>query len=88
MKAVTVEEVSSPGCIHCKAFEDFWHSIEKNWPNVTYKNISIMSAEGQALAQKHMIFASPGIVINGELFATGGVSKNQFLAKLTAISQD
>lgn len=88
MKSVIVEEVSSPGCAHCKAFEDFWHSIEKNWPNVTYKNISIMSAEGQSLAQKHMIFASPGIIINGELFATGGINKNKFLAKLIVVSQD
>lgn len=88
MKPVTLEEISSPGCTHCKAFEDFWHSVEKNWPNVTYKNISIVSPEGQELAQKHMIFSSPGIIINGELFATGGVNKNQFLAKLMTISQD
>ncbi len=87
MKTVLVESVSSPGCTHCKAFEEFWHLIEKNWPTVNYKNVSILSPEGQALAQKHMILSSPGILINGELFSTGGFSKNAFLAKLAALTE-
>lgn len=86
MKPVVLETVSSPGCTHCAAFEEFWHGIEKDWPNVTYKNISITTPEGQALAGKHMIFASPGIIINGELHATGGFNKEKFLAALKASS--
>lgn len=86
MKSVILEELSSPGCTHCAAFEAFWHSIEKDWPNVSYKNISITTPEGQDLAQKHMIFASPGIFLNGELFATGGFDKEKFLTRLKEIS--
>ncbi|MDO8492594.1 MAG: thioredoxin family protein [bacterium] len=82
VKSVILEELSSPGCSHCKAFEEYWHSIEKDWPNVTYKNTSIITPEGQALATKHMIFASPGIIINGELHATGGFDKEKFLTAL------
>ncbi len=86
MKEILLEELSSPGCEHCKDFRDFWHSVEKDWPNVKFVDISITSPEGQELATKHMIFASPGIVINGELFSTGGVNKEKFLAKLHEIS--
>ena len=87
MKQVVLEELVSPGCHICKEFEAFWHSIEKDWPNVTYKKVDILTPEGQAMAQKHMIFASPGIVLNGELWATGGFDKKKFIEKLTVVSQ-
>ena len=86
MKPVVLETVSSPGCSHCAAFEEFWHSVEKEWPNVTYHNISILSPEGQALAAKHMILASPGIVLNGEIHATGGYDQDKFLTRLKELS--
>lgn len=83
---IILEELSSPGCQICKAFEEFWHNIEKDWPNVEYKNISVITPEGQALAQKHTIFSSPGIVLNGELWGMGGFDKENFLAKLKELS--
>lgn len=67
-------------------FEEFWHSIEKDWPNVTFKKIDVTTIEGQAMAQKYMIFSSPGIIINGELFATGGFNKEKFVQKLKELS--
>ncbi|MBI3273791.1 MAG: hypothetical protein HYZ69_01470 [Candidatus Colwellbacteria bacterium] len=87
MREVTLEELSSPGCLHCKAFEEFWHSIEKDWPNVKYRNVSVLTPEGQELVGKHMIFASPGIILNGELWATGGFDKGKFLATLKDLSE-
>ena len=83
---IHLQELSSPGCTHCKAFQEFWHSIEKDWPNVKFEEVSITTPEGQELAQKHMIFASPGIVINGELLSTGGVNKTKFLERLKELS--
>lgn len=87
MKTITLTELSSPGCEHCKVFEKFWHSIEKEWPNVEYKNVSVTTPEGQELASKHMIMSSPGIVINDELFSTGGVNTKQLLEKLKELSE-
>jgi len=87
MKPVLLEELVSPGCHICKQFETFWHSIEKDWPNVTYKKVDILEPEGQAMAQKYMIFASPGIVLNGELWATGGFDKKKFVDKLRELSE-
>lgn len=83
---IIVEELSAPGCAHCKEFERFWHSIEKDWPNVEYKNVSVITPEGQEMAHKYMIFASPGIVINGELHATGGFNKQKLVEKLKELS--
>jgi len=87
MGSILLQELSSPGCHNCKAFDEFWHSVEKDFPNVTYKNVSILDAEGQELAVKHGIFSSPGIIINGELFSTGGVNKDAFLAKIKELSK-
>ena len=86
MKPVVLEELSSPGCHICKQFEEFWHSIESDWPNVTYKNIDVITPEGQEMAQKYMIMASPGIILNEELWATGGFDKKKFVAKLEHLS--
>jgi len=87
MKEILLEELTSPDCHNCEAFEKFWSSIEKNWPNVVYKNISVITPEGQELVQKHTIMASPGIVLNGELFSTGGVDKDKFVEKLKELSE-
>ena len=86
MTKTLVQELSAPGCHHCAEFERFWHSIEKDWPNAEYKKTDITTPEGQELIHKYMIFASPGIIINGELFSTGGFSKEKFLQKLTELS--
>ena len=87
MKPVTLEELSSPGCHICKEFEEFWRSLEKDWPKVTYKNVSVITPEGQEMAQKYMIFASPGIILNGELWATGGFNRDNFIEKLKELSR-
>ena len=86
MQTAAIVELSAPGCVHCLEFERFWNSIAKDWPNVAYKKIMVTTPEGMELAHKYMIFASPGIIINGELFSTGGFSKQKFLQKLQELS--
>ena len=81
-----LEVLASPGCSHCRLFEEFWRSIEKDWPNVKFRHVDVVTPEGQEMAQKYMIFTSPGIVINGELHSMGGFDKQKFLAKLKEIS--
>ncbi len=87
MKPVTLEELTSPGCHICKQFEEFWHSIEKDWPDVVYRKIDVTTPAGQEMAGKYMIFASPGIILNGELWATGGFDRSKFLDKLSELSR-
>ena len=83
---ITLEVLASPGCHICRVFEEFWHSIEKDWPNVSFQKFDITEDKGQEMAQKYMILASPGIVINGELWASGGFDKEKFIAKLKELS--
>lgn len=86
MKPVTLELLTSPGCHVCRAFLEYWGTIARDWPEVTIKEVSVTSSEGQELAAKHMIFASPGIIVNGELFQTGGFDKEKFIQKLKSLS--
>lgn len=86
MKNVTLDVLHSPGCHICALFLEFWHSIEKDWPNVTLHDVSIIDPAGQEMAQKYMILASPGIILNGELWATGGFDKEKFVTKLKELS--
>ncbi|HSE34877.1 MAG TPA: thioredoxin family protein [Candidatus Paceibacterota bacterium] len=86
MKNISLDVLTAPGCVHCHEFETYWGEIAKDWPNVTHKEISIITPEGQELVSKHQIFASPGILLNGEVWATGGFNKEQFLEKLKALS--
>jgi hypothetical protein len=83
---ITVEEVASPGCHICHEFEVWWTSIAKDWPAVEYKKYLVTTPEGQELVSKFMIMAAPGIIVNGELFSTGGFDKEKFLAKIKELS--
>lgn len=86
MRPIKVEVVATPGCHTCGLFDEFWHSIEKDWPNVSYQKIELTTDEGRSLVGKYNIMASPGIIINGELWAVGGFDKEKFIEKLKTIS--
>ncbi len=88
MKEVKLVELSSPGCHNCAAFKEMWEEIKGDWSNVNFTEVSLVDPAGQELVQKYQIFASPGIIINDELFSTGGVNKDDFINKLTELSQD
>ncbi len=87
MREVLLEELSSPGCHNCAGFKEMWEGIKGEWPNVTFKEVSLVDPAGQEMVQKYQIFASPGIILNGELFSTGGVNKDEFIKKLQDLSQ-
>jgi len=86
MNNIKLELLTSPGCHNCKVFKAFWEPIANKWPNISYSEISILDPEGQKIAQKHMILASPGLLINDELFSTGGIDQDEFLAKIKELS--
>ncbi len=86
MQKVILEEVFAPGCHTCKELEAFWQTIKGDFPAVQFDRVDVTTDRGQELAQKYMVFASPGIIINGELFATGGFDKSALVEKLKAAS--
>ena len=87
MKLVTLEVLHSPGCQICRAFDEYWQGIAHDWPNVTYKKVDVTTPEGQEMVQKHMIFSSPAIVLNGELFSMGGFDREKFVTRLKELSR-
>ncbi len=86
MDKIILEILSSPGCYHCAEFKKYWESVKNQFPDVEMREIDLTGDKGQEMVQKYMIMASPGIIINGELFATGGINKEKFEAKLKSIT--
>lgn len=79
---IEVIEVTVPGCVECARFKKFWEGVKSEFPNVVIKELDATTPEGMELVSKHTIFASPGVLINGELFSTGGVNRDAFLKKI------
>ena len=88
MKSVTVVEVVSPGCQICHVVEDWWESHKNECPNVSFRRVDVVTPEGTELAQKYLILASPGIIINDEIFSVGGFDPSKFTDKLKEVSKD
>lgn len=86
MKPILLEEVFSPACKICNDFEAYWKVIAKDFPNVEFKRLDILETEGQEAIRKYMIFSSPGIIINGELFSSGGFDADELVKKLKELS--
>ena len=83
---IILEILSSPGCVHCAEFKAYWESVKAQFPNVEMREIDLTSDKGQEMVSKYVIMASPGVIINGELFSTGGVDKKKFEAKLRSMN--
>lgn len=83
---IKIQEVSTPGCTHCKAARELLEKeIKKQFPNVEMEFIDMMTEKGMELVQKYGIMASPGIIVNGELFSTGGLDKNKLIDKIKSL---
>ena len=83
-----IQFLTMPDCHNCAAAKRIFSDIMPDFPNVEVKEIDIAKPEGQKLVQKYGIMSSPGIVINGELFSTGGVNKEKLIAKLKSLKQE
>lgn len=84
---IILQSISVPGCVECRKFEEWWKEAAKDFPEVQYENIDATSPAGQEMVLKHQIFASPGVVINGELFSTGGVNKEALIKRLNELQK-
>lgn len=67
-----------PGCVHCEEFKKWWHNeASKEFDTVEYEEIDGVTPAGQKMVQEYGIMAAPGIIIDGELFSTGGFDKKK-----------
>lgn len=84
--AIKLQEVSVPGCVDCARFLRVWHEkLSKEFPAIALEEVSALSPEGMDLVSKFGIMASPGIIINDELFSVGPVSESALRERLKAL---
>lgn len=81
-----VQFLTMPGCHNCKAAKKILDEIMPDFPKVEVEEIDMTTPAGQELVQKYSVMASPGIVINGELFSTGGVDKKKLIERLKTLT--
>lgn len=75
------------GCHNCEAVKKIFDEIIPEFKDkVEVEEFDMATSEGQELVQKYSVLASPGIIINDELFATGGVDKEKLIEKLKSIT--
>lgn len=81
-----IQFLTIPGCHSCEAAKKIFDEIMPEFKDkVEITEIDITTPEGQDLTQKYSVMSSPGIVINDELFSTGGVDKEKLLEKLKSL---
>ncbi len=74
------------GCHNCEEVKKIFNEIMPEFKDkVEVEEIDIASEKGQELAGRYGVMASPGIVINEELFSTGGVDKDKLVEKLKSL---
>lgn len=82
---IIIQFVTSPGCTHCATARKVFEELKPKYPSMQIEEIDVTTEKGMELVAKYGIFASPGIIINNELFATGGLNKETFIKKIESV---
>ncbi len=81
-----IQFLTMVGCHNCEAVKKIFKEILPEFKDkVEMTEIDMTTPEGQKLVQKYSVMASPGIIINDELFSTGGVNKEKLIEKLKSL---
>lgn len=81
-----IQFLTMTGCHSCAAAKKIFDEILPDFSDVKVDEIDIATPKGQKLVQEYGIMASPGIVINDELFSTGGTNKEKLVKKLKSLA--
>lgn len=79
---IKLKLLTTPGCHHCAQAKVTLEKIKKDYPELRVEEVDMATPKGQELITKYQIMASPGVVINGELFSTGGLDEKRLREKL------
>lgn len=87
MNKIKIQEVSAEGCASCAIVKKILEEhIKPQFSNVEVEYIDMLSEEGQNMVSEYNIMSSPGIIINGKLFSTGGLDQNKLIEKIKSLS--
>lgn len=81
-----VQFLTMEGCHNCAAAKKIFDEVLPDFSKVEVEEVNMTTPEGQKLVQEYGIMASPGIVIDGELFSTGGVDREKLIEKLKSLT--
>ena len=79
--------VTKEGCVHCAQVKEILKKIQPEYPELVVEEIDMTTPQGQELISKYGIMSSPGIIINGELFAMGGTTEKDLREKFTELGR-
>lgn len=79
--AINLTLVTKEGCVHCVQTKEIVKKIQPEYPGLAVKEVDMTTSEGQELIGKYGIMSSPGIIMNGELFAMGGTTEKDLREK-------
>lgn len=77
--------VTREGCVHCAQTKEILKKIKPEFPELAIEEIDMTSPKGQELIAKYSIMASPGIIINDELFSMGGTTEKELQDKFAKL---
>ena len=80
---ITIEFITSLGCIECEKAKQILQEAKSAYRNIAIKEIDVMSQKGISLVTKYGIMASPGIIINDELFSVGKLEKQKLFERIS-----
>jgi len=87
MSKINFTIVTREGCIHCAQTKELLKKIGPEYPELEIKEVDMTTPEGQELIGKYGIMSSPGIIINGELFAMGGTTEKELREKFAELNK-
>lgn len=85
MRKITLDVLTSEGCINCLDFFSYWEEISSEWQCVQLRELSVSTSEGMLMAQSHRIMQLPGLIIDDQFFSSGKVDKEKFVNKLKVV---
>ncbi len=86
MNKIKIQEISTSGCASCMAAKEILEKdIKSQFPEVEIEFIDMLTEEGQKMVVKYGVMSSPGIIVNDELFSSGGLDKNKLIKKIESL---
>lgn len=80
---IKLELLTMPGCSHCAAAKKTIDRIKGDFPEMSVEIVDV--TENPEAAQKYMLMSAPGIVLNGKLEFTGGVTEEALRKRLNEL---
>ena len=82
---VEIKLLTTPGCSHCAKTKEILKKIKPDFPNLKVKEVDLTKHPEEVV--KYRIMATPGIIINGKLEFSGGVTEEQLRKKLKEVKK-